>query len=425
MKIIFLGPPGSGKGTYASRIGVQLGIPQISTGDLFRAEIAAETPLGKTAAEYINKGQFVPDDITLDMVKARIAKPDCKNGLIFDGFPRTIPQADALKQMTKVDIVINLVLPDDILIEKISARRSCKKCGNIYNIAYIKREGIDMPPMLPKKEGMCDKCGGELVQREDEKPEVVKERLEVYKRQAAPLVDYYRKLGLLADISITSGPDIMAGRILDFIKRKFKFFMITFNGIDGAGTGTQIKLLSEYFSKNKIKHAVVKNYTKGPIGLLLKKIFRGKKDVPPVSQALLFAADRFDGVYKKVWPAFAKFKTVICDRYFETNLAYFPVRGVDLGFVENAEIKNPKPDLSIILDVPAEVALKRKQTQEQTEGGELLNILDKEKSAIQEKARQNFLKLAKDKNWVVVDANRPVEAIQEDIRKIVKEKLGL
>lgn len=218
MKIIFLGPPGSGKGTYSSRIGPKYGIPHISTGDIFRAEIKAGTELGKKVEEILKAGGLVPDELTMEVIKKRLSQPDCRNGFIADGFPRTIAQADALEKIAKVDIVLNLVLPDDIIIEKISSRRTCKNCGNIYNIADISREGIRMPPMLPKAEGKCDKCGGELIQRSDERPEIIKGRLEVYKKQTQPLIDYYRGKGLLKDIKVDSPPDEMVSKILEVLE---------------------------------------------------------------------------------------------------------------------------------------------------------------------------------------------------------------
>jgi len=214
MKAIFLGPPGVGKGTYASRIAPQLGIAHISTGDLLRAEIKNGTALGKEADEHISKGHLVPDELVIDMLLKRLKKPDCRKGFILDGFPRTIQQAEALEKNLKMDVVINLSLSDDILIEKISARRQCRNCGNIYNLADIHRNGINMPPILPKKPGVCDKCGGGLYQRDDDKAETVKQRLEVYKKQTAPLIEHYKKKGLLKEVKVIGGPDVMVPVII-------------------------------------------------------------------------------------------------------------------------------------------------------------------------------------------------------------------
>lgn len=220
MKLIFLGPPGVGKGTYASRISPQLGIAHISTGDLLRAEVKASSTLGKKAREYMDTGRLVPDGLVIDMLKQRIKQPDCKKGFILDGFPRTVPQAEALDKAMKIDAVVNIMLRDGILIKKIAARRVCRKCGDIYNIVHIKEEGIDMPPLLPKRPGVCDKCGGGLYQRDDDKESVVKGRLEVYKKQTAPLISYYNRKCLTVDINVTGGPDIMVPVIIEAIKEK-------------------------------------------------------------------------------------------------------------------------------------------------------------------------------------------------------------
>ncbi len=222
MKIIFLGPPGAGKGTYSSRIGRILKIPQISTGDIFREAVKQGTELGKKVAGYMKLGKLVPDEITIEILEARINQPDCDKGFILDGYPRTIQQAEALDKAVKVDIVFNLLVPEDILIKKLSARRVCTTCGEIYNVADIKEiiNGVkyDMPPMLPKIPGICDKCGGELVQRKDDTVDVIKERLSVYKRQTEPLIVYYKKKDLLADIYVNTGPDIMIPKIMAKLK---------------------------------------------------------------------------------------------------------------------------------------------------------------------------------------------------------------
>lgn len=219
MKLIFLGAPGVGKGTYASRLGPKLGIPHISTGDIFRENIKNNTELGKLVKPIIEKGELVSDEMTIKIVEDRLKRDDCKNGFIFDGFPRTIPQADGLSKVIKVDLVLNIVLPEDILIKKITSRRQCKNCGDIYNLADIKRGELHMPPMLPKVEGKCDKCGGELYQRKDDNEQTVKDRLEEYKKKTQPLIDYYKKKGLLKDLEVVGSPEIMVPRILDLLAK--------------------------------------------------------------------------------------------------------------------------------------------------------------------------------------------------------------
>ncbi|MCK4715082.1 MAG: adenylate kinase [Candidatus Aenigmarchaeota archaeon] len=220
MKMIFLGAPGVGKGTYASRIGPKMGIPHISTGDMFREEAKAGTELGEKLNEYMQKGVLAPDELVIDILKNRLSKDDCKKGFILDGFPRTIEQAETLDNITTIDVVVNLNLRDEILIKKIVARRVCRKCGNIYNVVHIKEEGIDMPPLLPRVEGVCDKCGGELYQRDDDREDVVRERLDVHKEETSPLIEYYRKKGLVKDIDVVAGPEIMVPRILEAISKE-------------------------------------------------------------------------------------------------------------------------------------------------------------------------------------------------------------
>jgi len=217
MNIILFGPPGSGKGTYSSRISPKLGIPHISTGDIFRAEVKAQTDLGKRVDPIMKAGKLVDDKTVIEIVEDRLQNDDAKNGYIFDGFPRTTEQAERLEDFTKIDIVINLVIPDDILLEKALARRVCKECGNIYNIASIDREGIKMPPLLPKAEGKCDKCGGGLIQRKDDNEQTIKGRLDLYKNQTQPLIEYYRNKGLLKDVKVIGDPEIMVPIIMKAI----------------------------------------------------------------------------------------------------------------------------------------------------------------------------------------------------------------
>ncbi len=222
MNIVFLGPPGSGKGTYASRIAPHLGIPHISTGDLLRDAVAKKTPVGNNAESYMKKGQLVPDGIIMQIIKERLSRPDAKPGFIFDGFPRTIEQADSLEKIRKTEIVINLRIPDYVIIQKILARRTCEKCGNIYNIADIKFGKVNMPPVSPKKPGICDKCRGKLVSRSDETEKIIKDRLDVYRKQTQPLIDYYTKKKLLRNVDVIGSPEAMVPIIMAEIKKSKK-----------------------------------------------------------------------------------------------------------------------------------------------------------------------------------------------------------
>jgi len=207
MKLIMLGPPGSGKGTYASRIGPKLDIPHISTGEMFRENIKNGTEVGKLAKKYLDTGELVPDEVTIKMLKERIGQANAKKGFILDGFPRTIPQADALGKITKVDAVVNLVVPDEVVIARLSSRRQCRKCSKIYNVLFLKS----------KVEGVCDVCGGELYQRDDDKPATIKERLKEYQKKTQPLINYYKKQRLVIDIpcnSVDVPPEIMVDKIM-------------------------------------------------------------------------------------------------------------------------------------------------------------------------------------------------------------------
>ena len=215
MRLVLLGPPGAGKGTYASRLTVKLGVPHISTGDMVREEIKKQTDLGRKIKEYSDRGALVPDEIIIKLLANRLRKSDCDKGFILDGFPRTISQAEALEKIAKIDLVINLNVPDEIIITRLSNRLVCSKCGAIYNLLTLK----------PKREGICDKCGGRLYQREDDKPEVIKERLDVYRRQTAPLIEYYNNKGLLRNVScedLMTPPDVMVEKIIEIIKETEK-----------------------------------------------------------------------------------------------------------------------------------------------------------------------------------------------------------
>ena len=198
MKVIMLGAPGAGKGTQAKRVAAEYGIPHISTGDIFRANIKGGTELGKKAKSYMDAGKLVPDELVCDLVADRIAQDDCVNGYVLDGFPRTIVQADVLKDALtklgeKVDYAINVDVPDENIIKRMGGRRACLKCGATYHIEHVP----------PKKEGICDNCGEKLVLRDDDQPETVKKRLDVYHEQTQPLIDYYEKEGVLKNVDGT------------------------------------------------------------------------------------------------------------------------------------------------------------------------------------------------------------------------------
>ena len=191
LNIILMGPPGAGKGTQATRIIDEFHLPHISTGDIFRENISKGTELGLKAKAIIERGDLVPDDLTIDLVKSRLSRPDCAKGYLLDGFPRTIAQAEALKKMgpeigRAVNLVLDITVPDEVLMERIAGRRVCPKCGASYNVNTMK----------PAKEGICDRCGAELIQRKDDNPESFKIRLDNYYAQTAPLVDFYKAEGL-------------------------------------------------------------------------------------------------------------------------------------------------------------------------------------------------------------------------------------
>ncbi|CCJ33290.1 adenylate kinase [Caloramator australicus] len=195
MRLILLGPPGAGKGTQAKNIVKTFNIPHISTGDIFRKNIAEKTHIGLKAKEYIDNGQLVPDDITIEICLERLNQQDCMNGFLLDGFPRTVRQADALEEFLKsrglkLDAAINIIVPTDVLKRRLSGRRVCLNCGASFN--------VETNP--PKVEGICDYCSSKLIQRDDDSIETVNERLEVYRRQTEPIVDYYGKKGLLRNI---------------------------------------------------------------------------------------------------------------------------------------------------------------------------------------------------------------------------------
>ena len=198
MKIIMLGAPGAGKGTQAKMIAEKYGVPHVSTGDIFRANIKNGTQLGMEAKKYMDQGLLVPDELTVKILLDRVAKEDCKNGYVLDGFPRTIPQAEVLdKALTeindKIDYAINVDVPDENIIKRMGGRRACLSCGATYHIEHIP----------PKQEGICDVCGKELVLRDDDRPETVKNRLDVYHKQTQPLIDFYEAKGILRSVDGT------------------------------------------------------------------------------------------------------------------------------------------------------------------------------------------------------------------------------
>ncbi|HLV57859.1 MAG TPA: adenylate kinase [Natronosporangium sp.] len=213
MRLVLVGPPGAGKGTQAEFIAAHLSVPKISTGDIFRANVAAATPLGVRAKAYMEAGQLVPDEITINMVRERLAEPDASDGFLLDGFPRTVPQAVALDKMladlgTGLDVVLELVVDDDEVIRRLSGRRTCHGCGKVWH--------VDFDP--PQREGVCDRCGGELYQREDDRPETIAERLRVYARDTAPLVDYYGAQGKLVGIDATGPVEDVTQRAIDALR---------------------------------------------------------------------------------------------------------------------------------------------------------------------------------------------------------------
>lgn len=209
MRIIMLGAPGAGKGTQAAQVAHKYNIPHISTGDIFRANIKGGTELGKKAKTYMDQGLLVPDELVVDLVADRIKQDDCANGYVFDGFPRTIPQAEALDKAleamgSKIDYAIDIEVPDENIVNRMSGRRACLACGATYHVHFN----------APKTEGICDTCGKELVQREDDKPETVLNRLDVYHTQTQPLIDYYTKKGVLEEIDGTVDvPEVFAAII--------------------------------------------------------------------------------------------------------------------------------------------------------------------------------------------------------------------
>ncbi len=212
MKIIMLGAPGAGKGTQAKRIAEKYTIPHISTGDIFRANIKNGTELGKKAKEFMDQGLLVPDELTCDLVMDRIQQDDCKNGFVLDGFPRTIPQAEALDQALnkigqKMDYAVDVDVPDENIVNRMGGRRACLSCGATYHVEFNPT----------KEEGICDACGAQTVLRDDDKPETVQKRLTVYHDQTQPLIDYYKKQGILKSVDGTQPMDAVFDAIIGIL----------------------------------------------------------------------------------------------------------------------------------------------------------------------------------------------------------------
>jgi adenylate kinase len=212
MKLVIFGPPSAGKGTQAQKLSKQYGIPQVATGDLLRKAVADKTPLGLKIKSYLDQGKLGPDEVIVQLIKERVAKPDCKNGFLLDGFPRTMGQAKELERMTDIDLVLSIVVDFDALVERAVGRRTCPKCSAVYHVKFN-------PPM---NEGVCEKCGSKLIQRDDDKEETVRNRLKVYQEQTAPLIEYYRKKGKLVDIDGSGGIDAVYSQMVKAISNMKK-----------------------------------------------------------------------------------------------------------------------------------------------------------------------------------------------------------
>ncbi len=213
MRVVLVGPPGSGKGTQAKLLAAHYGIPQISTGDIFRASIAAATEFGRRAKHYMDAGELVPDEVTIAIVRDRLAQDDTAPGFLLDGFPRNVPQAEALRGIldelgTPLDVVLELQVDDDEVVRRISGRRTCRKCGHLWHVEFD-------PPAV---DGVCDVCGGALFQRDDDLPETVLRRIEVYAEQTAPLIGFYREAGLLRSIVATGQVDEITKHAVDALE---------------------------------------------------------------------------------------------------------------------------------------------------------------------------------------------------------------
>ena len=214
MRVVLVGPPGAGKGTQAQYIASHLSVPKISTGDIFRANVSRGTELGKLAKEYMDRGELVPDEVTIAMVRDRLLQDDAREGFLLDGFPRNVPQAEVLKEMlaefcASLDVVLELKVDDEEVIRRLSGRRTCRSCGKVWHVVFD-------PPAV---EGVCDACGGELFQRDDDREETIRRRLEVYQEQTAPLISFYEKEGILAGIDATGPVEEVTQRALSVLRR--------------------------------------------------------------------------------------------------------------------------------------------------------------------------------------------------------------
>ena len=213
LKAIIFGAPGAGKGTYSSRLQAKLGVDVIAMGDIFRESVKENSELGKKVKSYVEKGALVPDDVVVEVLKNRLSKVPKDKGFLLDGFPRTIDQAKTLEGVTSIDVILLLEVPDEIIIQRLSSRCICKNCGEVYNIRFLK----------PKVDGVCDKCSGQLYQRSDDNPEVIKNRLQVYKNQTEPLITYYKEKKVPFVVSGTksldSPPEPMVEKMIDDLKK--------------------------------------------------------------------------------------------------------------------------------------------------------------------------------------------------------------
>lgn len=213
MRLILLGPPGGGKGTQAKLIEERLSIPHISTGDLLRQAVADRTELGRTAKEFMDRGELVPDELVIGMIEARVRHADCQPGFLFDGFPRNVAQAEAFGEMLErrdmsLDHVVSLDVPQHELIKRLTGRRTCRQCGDMYHVVFDP----------PREEGVCNRCGGELYQREDDREETIRARLDVYRNQTEPLLDYYRSQNLLREVDGVGETSDVFGRIMKHLR---------------------------------------------------------------------------------------------------------------------------------------------------------------------------------------------------------------
>ncbi len=208
MKLIIFGPPSAGKGTQAQRLSEKYGIPQVSTGDLLREAVAKQTPLGVKIKSYLETGRLGPDDLIVQLISDRVSRPDCADGYLLDGFPRTMGQAVELDKMTDIDLVLSIVVDLELLVERAIGRRICKGCASVYHVRFSP----------PKVEGVCDKCGGVLIQRDDDRQETVRKRLSVYTEQTAPLIDHFRAKGILVDIDGSLGIEAVSEQMVKAVE---------------------------------------------------------------------------------------------------------------------------------------------------------------------------------------------------------------